>query len=102
MARETVHTVETGVSILIYLLLAELSPNDKNTTPDATRQNTTFAISQLIILIAEHFLATLSPGHTVLLLLPQLGGCELLGLLGRHDLVTHGVELLFLIIVITL
>lgn len=41
-----------------------------------------------VILVGEDLLTTLAASHTVLLLLAELGGCELLGLLGSLDLVT--------------
>ncbi|PTD06759.1 hypothetical protein FCULG_00006734 [Fusarium culmorum] len=55
-----------------------------------------------VILVTEHLLTTLSAGHTLLLLLSRLRRAQLDLLLGGDNLVTHGVELLLLITVVSL
>uniref|UniRef100_A0A098DMI5 Uncharacterized protein n=1 Tax=Gibberella zeae (strain ATCC MYA-4620 / CBS 123657 / FGSC 9075 / NRRL 31084 / PH-1) TaxID=229533 RepID=A0A098DMI5_GIBZE len=55
-----------------------------------------------VILVTEHLLTTLSAGHTLLLLLSRLRRAQLDLLLGGDNLVTHGVELLLLITIVSL
>ncbi|RPA94108.1 hypothetical protein L873DRAFT_1702814, partial [Choiromyces venosus 120613-1] len=52
---------------------------------------------RLFILIREDFLTLLSPGHTILLLLTEFRGSELLLLLATPNLVTHGIKDILLI-----
>lgn len=55
-----------------------------------------------VVLIREDLLTTLAAGHTLLLLLAELGGRKLGLLLGGDDLVAHGVELLLLLTIVLL
>lgn len=48
-----------------------------------------------LVLVGENFDTSLALGHAVLLLLSELGGRQLGFLLGRVDLVAHGVEAFF-------
>lgn len=60
--------------------------------PHVTTNIPTSSMGHSIVLIREDLLTTLASGHTVLLLFPELGRSQLLGLFGRDDLVAHGVE----------
>lgn len=57
-------------------------------------------IKRLVLLVGEDLLTTLAAGHTLLLLLAGFRRSKLGLLLGGHDLVTHGVELLLLIVIL--
>ena len=52
------------------------------------KQKSRSASALEVILVREDLLTTLAAGHAVLLLLAELGGCELLLLLNGLDLVT--------------
>ena len=57
-------------------------------------------MSRLLVLISEDLLTTLAAGHAVLLLLSQFGRGQLLGFLVALDLVAHGIELLFVVVLL--
>lgn len=56
--------------------------------------------TSLELLIGKHLLTTLPAGDTLLLGLPCLGRGHLLLLLDFDDLVTHGIELVLLVILL--
>ena len=75
--------------LLTYTL--SRSSRRKN-SPEAAR-----GAQNLVVLVREDLLASLAASHSILLLLTQLRGGELLCLLGVLDLVTHGIVLILVL-----